>query len=110
MASHFIEQLEKIRVATSEGKIIWQRHSPSSYIWFITDSNSKRTNLVLQKTDRSVFFRIWDADNQQTLYEQKSDQTDIENSRAIIALYNFVDGNYKDPGSEILDQILAGIK
>jgi len=113
MSTDFLEQIERIKRATLDGKITWQKSGTNIYVWFIIDQHNRKVNAVLQKFNKGekeiVLFRLWDPERKVALLEQISDQVEPKYAEGILGLYNFVDELYRNPGLSYLDEVLDNI-
>jgi len=102
MADDLIENIRAIYNQTVEGKISWQKQSPTLFIAFV----KQKAQLVIQRAGASYVFRVINMPgNQEVINVSSSYKPELE--IILRGLFNAADKNVDSTGARFLGDLLG---
>jgi|GEM_PF-4413530 len=92
-----IENIEKLIMATVDGKIKWKKRNPTTFLWESETSDGQRVNTIIQKIKlketNELYFILWDTDNKKPILELAYTKSDKQTQTLLKKLYENASGS-----------------
>jgi hypothetical protein len=114
--NEYLNYIDKIIQKTIEGKIAWNKNTPTTFIWQTIGSRNEKTQITIQRLAQIstknyyYIFSIMLLGTRETLVNLSATESDdISLFNKLSELYNVVDAKIQKQGLDVFESILKDL-